>query len=165
MKCGDKRRTTSAPIQTGVGIAYHTVGYQPGSAWLFEQVYGSDGRPIIGAFVDRNGDNQIDNDDRYHKALAPNWTYGFGFNFNYKNWDLSSSFRGQLGGQVYNAGQTGGIFSNSEKTAELLVQLNNNIVALRSDVKVDSTTNSKILRLLERVSPDGNTLSVTTATA
>ena len=69
------------------------------------------------------------------------------------------------GGQVYNAGQTGGIFSNSEKTAELLVQLNNNIVALRSDVKVDSTTNSKILRLLERVSPDGNTLSVTTATA
>ncbi len=91
------------PIQTGVGIAYHTVGYQPGSAWLFEQVYGSDGRPIIGAFVDRNGDNQIDNDDRYHKALAPNWTYGFGFNFNYKNWDLSSSFRGQLGGQVYNA--------------------------------------------------------------
>ncbi len=91
------------PIQTGVGIAYHTVGYQPGSAWVFEQIYAQDGTPIIDAYVDRNGDNIIDNDDRYYKALAPNWTYGFGFNFNYKNWDLSSSFRGQLGGQVYNA--------------------------------------------------------------
>ncbi|GEC78986.1 SusC/RagA family TonB-linked outer membrane protein [Flavobacterium aquatile] len=91
------------PAGTGVNIAYHTVGFQPYSAWVFQQVYDLDGTPIVNAFVDRNGDNVITNDDRYYKALRPNWTFGFGLNFNYKNWDLSSSFRGQFGGQVYNA--------------------------------------------------------------
>jgi TonB-dependent starch-binding outer membrane protein SusC len=91
------------PAGTGVGIAYHAVGFQPYSAWVFEQLYDIDGSPIVGAYVDRNGDNQITNDDRYYKAFRPNWTFGFGFNYNYKNWDLSSSFRGQIGGQVYNA--------------------------------------------------------------
>lgn len=90
------------PIQTGVEIARHAVGFQPYSAWVFQQVYDVDGSPIVGAYVDRNGDNVITNDDRYYKALRPNWTFGFGFTFNYGNWDLSSSFRGQLGGQVYN---------------------------------------------------------------
>lgn len=92
----------SLPIQTGVGIARHAVGFQPYSAWMFQQVYDADGSPIVGAYVDRNGDNVITNDDRYYKALRPNWSFGFGFTFNYGNWDLSSSFRGQFGGQVYN---------------------------------------------------------------
>ena len=35
--------------------------------------------------------------------MRPNWTFGFGFNFSYKDFDLSSSFRGQFGGQVYNS--------------------------------------------------------------
>ena len=94
---------SSLPIQTGVKIAYHTVGFQPYSAWVFKQVYDTKGNPISNAFMDLNGDNIIDNDDRYYKTLRPNWTFGLGFNFNYKNWDLSSSFRGQIGGLVYNA--------------------------------------------------------------
>ena len=89
-------------IQTGVGIAYHAVGFQPYSAWVFQQVYNQDGSPIEGAYVDRNGDNVISNDDRYYKAFRPNWTFGFGLTFNYGNWDFSSNFRGQYGGQVYN---------------------------------------------------------------
>lgn len=89
-------------IQTGVFLARHAVGYQPYSAWVFEQVYAADGTPVVGAFVDRNGDGQITNDDRYYKSLRPNWTFGLGFTLNYKNWDFSSSFRGQLGGRVYN---------------------------------------------------------------
>lgn len=91
------------PTGTGVNIAYHAVGFQPYSAWVFQQLYNTDGSPIVDAYVDRNDDGVITNDDRYYKAFRPNWTFGFGFNFNYKNWDLSSSFRGQLGGQVYNA--------------------------------------------------------------
>jgi iron complex outermembrane receptor protein len=90
------------PIQTGVEIARHAVGFQPYSAWVFQQVYDVDGSPIVGAYVDRNGDNVITNDDRYYKALRPNWTFGFGLTFNYGNWDFSTSFRGQYGGQVYN---------------------------------------------------------------
>lgn len=89
------------PTGTNVRLAYHTVGFQPYSAWVFQQLYDTDGSPIVGAFVDRNGDNVINNQDRYYKPLRPNWTFGFGFNFNYGNWDLSSSFRGQFGGQVY----------------------------------------------------------------
>lgn len=91
------------PTGTGVNIADHVVGLQPYSFWVFEQLYDADGNVIPGAFVDRNGDNVITNDDRYYKAVRPNWTFGFGFAFNYKNWDLSSSFRGQFGGQVYNS--------------------------------------------------------------
>ncbi|WP_435315531.1 SusC/RagA family TonB-linked outer membrane protein, partial [Cellulophaga fucicola] len=91
------------PTGTGVSLAYHAVGYQPYSAWVFKQVYDASGDPISNAFVDVNGDNVINNDDRYYETLRPNWTFGFGLNLNYKNWDLSSSFRGQLGGQVYNA--------------------------------------------------------------
>ena len=91
------------PVGTGVRVAYHKVGLQPYSAWVFKQLNDANGNPIWGAFADLNGDNKIDNNDRYYKALRPNWTYGFGLNFSYKNWDLSSSFRGQIGGQVYNS--------------------------------------------------------------
>ncbi len=91
------------PTGTNVNIADHVVGLQPYSFWVFEQLYDTNGNVIPGAFVDRNGDNIINNGDRYYKAVRPNWTFGFGFNFNYKSWDLSSSFRGQYGGQVYNS--------------------------------------------------------------
>lgn len=93
----------SLPTGTNVNIAEHAVGFQPYSFWVFEQLYDSTGEAIPGAFVDRNGDGTITNDDRYYKAVIPNWTFGFGFNFTYKQWDFSSNFRGQLGGQIYNA--------------------------------------------------------------
>ncbi|PIF01054.1 MAG: SusC/RagA family TonB-linked outer membrane protein [Maribacter sp.] len=91
------------PTGTGVKIGYHTVGYQPYSAWVFRQLYDTDGNPIHGAFADFNGDGVTDNADRYYRSLRPNWTFGFGFNFNYRKLDLSTSFRGQFGGQVYNS--------------------------------------------------------------
>ncbi|AUP80714.1 SusC/RagA family TonB-linked outer membrane protein [Flavivirga eckloniae] len=91
------------PTGTGVNLARHVVGHEAYAAWVFKQIYDANGRPILDAFVDRNNDGIIDNDDRYNVPLRPNWTFGFGFNFNYKNWDLSSSFRGQLDGKMYNA--------------------------------------------------------------
>lgn len=91
------------PIGTGVNLAYSPVGLQAHSAWVFKQLYDSNGNPIWGAHADLNGDGLITNDDRFYRALRPNWTYGFGLNFTYKNWDLTSNFRGQIGGLVYNA--------------------------------------------------------------
>jgi iron complex outermembrane receptor protein len=91
------------PTGTGVFLAYHAVGYQPYSAWVFNQIYDEKGQPIVGAYVDLNADGKINNDDRYYKALRPNWTFGFNTSFNYKNWDLTANFRGQIGGQVYNS--------------------------------------------------------------
>lgn len=91
------------PTGTGVNLAFHAVGYQPFSAWVFKQLYDTNGNPVFGAFADLNNDNIIDNDDRFYETLRPNWTAGFGLNFNYKKWDFSTSFRGQIGGQVYNS--------------------------------------------------------------
>lgn len=89
----------------GIGrtLSYHAVGEQPQSAWVFEQVYDNAGQPIPDAFVDRNGDGVITDNDKYYVALVPNWNFGFGTTFNYKNFDLNASFRGQLGGKVYNS--------------------------------------------------------------
>jgi TonB-linked SusC/RagA family outer membrane protein len=91
------------PTGTGLFLANHAVGKQPYSAWVFQQIYDTNGQPIPNAFRDLNGDNKIDNKDRYYKALRPNWTYGFNTTFTYKNWDLTANFRGQIGGQVYNS--------------------------------------------------------------
>jgi|694.fasta_scaffold03791_13 iron complex outermembrane receptor protein len=89
----------------GIGrtLSYHAVGEQPQSAWVFEQVYDNAGQPIPDAFVDRNGDGVISDNDKYYVALVPNWNFGFGTTFSYKNFDLNASFRGQLGGKVYNS--------------------------------------------------------------
>jgi TonB-linked SusC/RagA family outer membrane protein len=93
---------SSIPDGTGVKIAHHVVGLQPYSAYVFEQIYDANGRPIEGAYVDRNKDGAITDSDKYYKAMRPNWTFGFGLNANYKNFDFTTSFRGQKGGLVYN---------------------------------------------------------------
>lgn len=90
-------------IGTGNELLRHALGQQAGSAWVLKQVYGVDGNPILGSFVDLNGDNRITDDDRYYRSIQPNWTFGFGFNMNYKNWNFSASFRGQLDGEIYNS--------------------------------------------------------------
>src|SRR5690606_20421424 len=91
------------PTGTGANIAYHAVGHQPYSAWVFRQLCDASGNPIHGAFAAFNGDGVVDNDDRYYRTLRPNWTFGFGFEYTLDKFDLSSSFRGQFGGQVYNS--------------------------------------------------------------
>ncbi|WP_340155788.1 TonB-dependent receptor [uncultured Winogradskyella sp.] len=87
---------------TGADLFRHAVGEAATSAYVYKQVYDAQGNPIPNAFVDLNGDNEINDSDKYYAQTAPNWTYGFNLNVNYKNWDLSSSFRGQVGGNVYN---------------------------------------------------------------
>ncbi len=91
------------PIGTGTFIFQHALGEEAYSAFVYKQVYDANGDPIPGAFVDLNGDNIINEEDRYYQAIRPNWTFGFGFSANYKNWDLSASFRGQLDGKTYNS--------------------------------------------------------------
>ncbi|KPE52339.1 SusC/RagA family TonB-linked outer membrane protein [Chryseobacterium indologenes] len=114
------------PVGTGVKIAYHVVGLQPNSAWMFEQVYDSNGNPIADTFVDRNGDGKITDGDRYNAQLVPNFTFGFGTSLNYKKWDFTANFRGQIGGKVYDGRHVAQGFvnqarsSNSEHLSNLL---------------------------------------------
>ena len=91
------------PIGTGNVLLRHALGEQAGSAWVLKQVYDAAGDPILGSFVDLNDDGRITEADRYYRAIQPNWTFGFGFNMDYKNWNFSASFRGQLDGEIYNS--------------------------------------------------------------
>lgn len=90
------------PVGTGVNVSYHAIGQQPNSAWVFEQVYDSNGQPLADVFVDRNNDGILNNDDRYYISMVPNFFYGFGTTLNKGNWDFTANFRGQIGGHVYN---------------------------------------------------------------
>ncbi|HRX96278.1 MAG TPA: TonB-dependent receptor [Bacteroidales bacterium] len=91
-------------ISGGVGnnIQMHTVGHPAYSYFVFEQVYDANGKPIQGLYVDRNGDGQITNDDRYHyKDPAADFYFGISSRFNYKNWDFMFSGRANFGNYVY----------------------------------------------------------------
>lgn len=90
------------PFGTGGKLAYHAVGQQPYSAWVYQQVYDKDGGVLPGVFVDRNGDGVINTEDRYYVSVRPNWTFGFNTLLTLiKNIDLTASFHGQIGGKVF----------------------------------------------------------------
>ena len=92
-------------ISGGVGnnIQMHSVGYAKSSYFVYEQVYDSDGNPVEGLYVDRNGDGQINNDDRYrYKTPDADVFMGFSTKFEYKNFDASIGGRINLGNYVYN---------------------------------------------------------------
>ncbi len=54
-------------------------------------------------YVDANGDGVLDTDDMVEIGDPnPDFTYGFGANFEYKNFDLSLFFQGSYGNDIYN---------------------------------------------------------------
>ena len=84
-------------------VTYHKVGEPANSFWVYQQVYDQSGRPIQGAYVDRNADGVIDDNDRYfYKSITAPWTGGFNFKVSYKDWDLGTNFRFSIGNYVYN---------------------------------------------------------------
>ena len=88
---------------TGSNVQKHMVGYAPFTFNLFQQVYDENGHPIEGAFVDRNGDGEISDADRYlSKSPMPKVYLGFNSLFSYKNWDLGFNLRANLGNYAFN---------------------------------------------------------------
>jgi len=91
-------------ISGGVGnnIQTHQEGEAPFSFLVYKQIYDTDGRPIEGAFVDRNGDNVINSDDRYiYKDPYADVIMGLNTNLSFKNWDFSVTTRANIGNYVY----------------------------------------------------------------
>ena len=87
----------------GSNINIQTVGFAPNSYWVFEQVYDQNGRPVQGAYVDRNNDNVINEKDKYiYRKPAADFFYGFNTRFQYKDWDFSMFWRGSVGNYNYN---------------------------------------------------------------
>ena len=88
---------------TGSYIGRHQVGYAPYSYWVFQQLYDENGMPIQNAFVDRNEDGQINNDDKYCAGDAnPDFFYGLNLKLSYKNWDFGFNGHGSFGYKVFN---------------------------------------------------------------
>ena len=88
---------------TGSYIGRHQVGYAPYSYWVFQQLYDENGMPIQNAFVDRNEDGQINNDDKYCAGDAnPDFYYGLNLKLSYKNWDFGFNGHGSFGYKVFN---------------------------------------------------------------
>ena len=83
-------------------IQKHAVGQSANTYFVFEQVYGTDGKPLQGIYVDRNGDGEITDADRYYyKDPAANFYFGINSSVSYKNWDFSFSGRANFGNYVY----------------------------------------------------------------
>lgn len=92
-------------IGGGVGgtIQLHRVGFAPFKFFVYKQIYDVDGNPIEGAYADLNGDNVINDDDRYlHKNNQPEATLGFFSQMSYNNFELSFNMRGSVGNYIYN---------------------------------------------------------------
>ena len=92
-------------ISGGVGnnIQTHVEGEAPYSFLVYQQVYDTDGNPIEGAFVDRNGDNLINDQDKFiYKDPYADVLMGLNTNLNYKNWDLAVVTRASIGNYAYN---------------------------------------------------------------
>ena len=104
-------------ISGGVGnkIQIQKVGNPINSFYVLQQVYGEDGKPLEGVYVDRNHDGQITDDDRY-VYYKPDADVNIGFNteLSYKKWTLSAALRSALGCYVYN-----NVASNTEMKADM----------------------------------------------
>lgn len=88
---------------TGFNAQAHTVGKPAFSYYVYQQVYGKDGKPIAGLVVDRSGDGQITEADKYfYKSPMAPWTFGLSSRLSYKQWDLSFTLRANIGNYVYN---------------------------------------------------------------
>ncbi len=91
------------PGSMGTTATVHKVGLPAYTFALYEQIFDEQGKPISGAYVDQNGDGQINSADLVYKhSRDPKVTMSWNNNFSYKNWDLSFQLRASIGNYVYN---------------------------------------------------------------
>ncbi|AHJ97096.1 hypothetical protein Hsw_1501 [Hymenobacter swuensis DY53] len=92
-------------ISGGVGntIQVNTVGYSTQTFYVNQQVYGQNGKPLEGVYVDRDGSGTITSSDRYrYKSARPDYVLGGGANISYGGANLAFTLRSNLGNYVYN---------------------------------------------------------------
>ena len=70
----------------------HSVGYAPGTFFVYEQKYDANGKPLEGQFVDRHEDGVINELDKYRTHNPePKVTMGFSTSLAFDRWTLSTS--------------------------------------------------------------------------
>lgn len=87
---------------TGNSVQTHLEGRSPFAYLVYKQIYDEDGAPVEGAFVDRNGDQLINETDKYlYWDPYPDVLMGLGTNLYYKNFDLRVMSRASIGNYNY----------------------------------------------------------------
>jgi len=95
-------------IAGGVGnnVQINSIGQSANTFFLFQQVYGADGMPIQGLYVDRSGKGGTVSGNNLNKYYvhnpAPQYLIGLSSRLNYKQFDFSFSGRFNIGNYVYN---------------------------------------------------------------
>jgi TonB-linked SusC/RagA family outer membrane protein len=110
-------------ISGGVGnnIQTHVEGESPYSFLVYQQVYNNNGAPIEGVYVDRNGDDIINDDDRYIKEDPfADIIMGFTETIKWKSWDLTATARASLGNYAYNNVSSNSVLNQTWNTFEIL---------------------------------------------
>lgn len=88
---------------TGNTIEINQIGYPRTTFYVYQQVYGPNGKPLDGVFVDRNGDGIINNKDLYEDhSPDPKEYFGINSDFRYEKWNLGFVARASLGNYAYN---------------------------------------------------------------
>ena len=110
---------------TGFTGQVNTVGYPSNSFYVYQQVYGQDGRPLQGVYVDRNGNGSTTDDYYQYKQAAPLVTLGFSSNVTYKKLVFAFTLRSNLGNYVYNGNAaTLGNYANAKGSTNFVSNLN-----------------------------------------
>ena len=113
---GESSIVPTGGISSGTGnqCQAHAVGHPASSFYVYQQVYDQQGLPVEGLFVDRNGDGQITDADRYfYKSPAAPYLAGLSSRLQYKNWDLGFSLRASFDNYVF--WDKGAGYQNTEK--------------------------------------------------
>ena len=99
-------------IGGGVGntIQVNSVGYAAQSFYVQQQVYGPDGKPLEGVYVDRNGNGNAGDDFYRYKSPRPSYILGGGANIVYRGINLAFTLRANLGNYVYNNVRSGSYY-------------------------------------------------------
>lgn len=88
---------------TGNTIQRYMVGYPVNTFYVYQQIYDEQGKPIMGAYVDRNEDGTVNDKDMYcFGQAAPVVSLGFNTTFSFKNLSLNVAGHANLGNWVYN---------------------------------------------------------------
>jgi iron complex outermembrane receptor protein len=88
---------------TGNTLMIHSVGYTPSMFYVYKQLYTPDGKAIDRGYADLNGDNVINEKDRYrfHSSM-PDYYMGFNTSFTYKRWTAATALRASIGNYIFN---------------------------------------------------------------
>lgn len=92
-------------IAGGVGntIQINSLNAEPGSFYVLKQIVDASGNPLEGVYVDLNGDNIINDSDKYRfQSGTPDAFFGFTSSMSYKKLDFNFTLRGSLGNYMYN---------------------------------------------------------------